>query len=272
VVLAESGSPRRGGASNDQWGTRDAGPSAPEGARGAAAENHWHSYWAAASWPRETVRAEAQDYVERLTAAVAIEPSDHVLDFGCGFGEAARLLAARVDRIALWDQSASILDAARRRLGGHGNVYVVDLSTKAGRRSAGPFSLILTHSVVQYMTELEFRNWLARWRSMLAPGGRIIVSDVPVPGSSALFETAGLIGFAVRQGILGGVMAEGVRALASYVRTRKRAPLLHLGASDIASFGAVAGLTAEVLPRNLGHRRRRLSVRFTAWPVAGPSR
>ena len=58
-------------------------------------ENHWAAYWDRLE-EHVIFRVEASDYVTRLEAALGLDPRARVLDFGCGFGFIAELLAPRV--------------------------------------------------------------------------------------------------------------------------------------------------------------------------------
>src|SRR6185503_8738757 len=97
------------------------------------------------------------------------------------------LLAPLVDEIWWWDQSNNMRAAAERNTAGLANARFCDLSAmpSAGPRGSlcggAPFDLILVNSVVQYMSPAEIWEWLGQWRSMLAPKGRLVLSDLIPP-------------------------------------------------------------------------------------------
>lgn len=238
-------------------GRGSAGP-APEG---------WRGYWESISHAR-TFRIEAADYVARLQRAVALERHWRVLDFGCGFGYVADLLATKVARLGVWDASATMRARARLNLAAHDNVEFLDLSDRARLHEAGAFDLILVHSVIQYMERQELAAWLAGWGALLAARrGRLVVSDVIVPGSDLMQDIAALIRFSARRGSLRGVLLDGARELSRYRSVRERHPLLVLTRPEIEGLARTAGLAVAFLPENLSFRPGRLTAVFHYPPV-----
>src|SRR3954447_17491295 len=66
--------------------------------------------------------AEALDAMLRVVGAPAIEPTDTVLDLGCGLGRLTRVLAGRARQVVALDVSAEMLARARELNAGLGNV------------------------------------------------------------------------------------------------------------------------------------------------------
>ena len=101
---------------------------------------------------QQIFREQSDDYVRNLESAIELDQRARVLDFGCGFGFVAELLAPRVGELFLWDASANMRRRARVKVAGCRNIRFLDLSdTQASRRDLR-FDLILVNSVVQYMT------------------------------------------------------------------------------------------------------------------------
>ena len=185
----------------------------------------WSAYWDGMEH-RHIFTVEARDHVARLHRAVPLRPSDRVLDFGCGFGHVVELLAPSVARVGYWDAAAGMRRATAGRTAALGQVTLVDLGGPVPADAVGGFDLVLANSVVQYMTRDELTGWMVRWRSLLAPGGRIVLSDIPVPGASAVAELAGMLGFAARNGFLLRALRDGVEEAHRYSRSRGSADLL----------------------------------------------
>ena len=223
-----------------------------------AASGTWRDYWEDISERRRVFEAEAEDHVQRLRASLGGLDQARVLDFGCGFGYTARFLAPHVGRIALWDGSATVRQRARLRTAHLGNVEYADLSGPAGDGD-GRYDLITVHSVVQYMGEDELRGWLARWRAMLAPGGRLVLSDLLQPATSSARELLGYLAFSLRRGFLWEALVQGVRETAGYFRARATRPLMQVTPERLQGLAADAGLRVELLPENLSYRRSRVS-------------
>lgn len=206
---------------------------------------------------------EARDHVARLRTALPLRTTDCVLDFGCGFGYTVELLASEVGDVAFWDVAANVLQLAIERTAHLGNVEVVDLGP--GRKlPLRRYDVVVVTSVIQYMRLAELECWLTRWRSMLRPGGRIVVSDVPSPEQSAIAELGEMLTFARRHGILRHALYDGVREAGRYACTRRTADLLRLTPDDLAALAADAGLAAKRLSANLTHRADRFSMILSA--------
>lgn len=111
------------------------------------------------------------------SALLSLLPSEWtVADLGCGTGEAAELLAPVVKRVLAIDQSASMLDAARERLSGVGNVQFVEgkleeLPLAAGAADAAVIVLVL-HHVSDTMRVLR------EARRIVKAGGPVVVIDM----------------------------------------------------------------------------------------------
>ena len=107
-----------------------------------------------------------------------------VLDAGCGSGP---LFAALRDRGAIvtgFDQSAKMLEIARRRLGDGADLRVADLGRPLPFPD-GAFDDVIASLVLHYL-----QDWtapLAELRRVLRPGGRLIASvDHPLQGHPLL--------------------------------------------------------------------------------------
>src|SRR5688572_20531179 len=115
-------------------------------------DERWDGYWEdlhAESW---LYREQSELYISKLAAAIPLRPDMRVLDFGCGFGFAAELLADRVREVFVWDASANMRRNTLKRLSDRANCHLLDLSDPAGAPSEPRLDLILVNSVVQYMT------------------------------------------------------------------------------------------------------------------------
>jgi trans-aconitate 2-methyltransferase len=94
-----------------------------------------------------------------------------VLDAGCGSGRVTQALLERLPRgrVIAVDESASMVDAARRRLGPEADIRVLDLLEL---ELAEPLDAILSTATFHWIAdhELLFR----RLRDALRPGGRLV--------------------------------------------------------------------------------------------------
>lgn len=222
-------------------------------------ENHWHEYWDRLE-EHVFFRVEAEDYVARLAATLGPDLGARVLDFGCGFGFVAELLARKVPALFVFDTSDHMRRQAQLRLAGYANVRILLPPAVASWPEELRLDLVLVNSVVQYMMRDEFHGWLGRWQAMLAPGGRLVLSDLLVRDVNPLREVAELLVMSAHGGCLLSVVAKALRELRHYTRTRDGQPLCRIALGDLRERARRLGLALDVLPTNLTYRRGRATV------------
>ena len=125
--------------------------------------------WDGASYDRisGTMEALALEVLERLP----LEGDEVVLDAGCGSGRIAQALAERVPRgrVIAVDQSFSMVEAARKRLGPDFDVRVADLlELELQEQLDAIFSTATFHWIADH------ERLFARLRTALRPGGRLV--------------------------------------------------------------------------------------------------
>jgi cyclopropane fatty-acyl-phospholipid synthase-like methyltransferase len=243
--------------------TFDLEPAPWRTAGGTAEGDEWSEYWEGIDEHKKVFRIEARDHVQRLLRLVPVTPATRALDFGCGFGFVACELAPYVASVALWDGAASVRRRARARTAHLGNVELGDPFEPGPR-----YDLITVHSVVQYMTVQELRDWLERWRGLLAPGGRLVLSDLLQPDTSSVRELARYLVFALRNGFFWDAFVEGVREISRYWKARQSRPLTIVTPGKIGAWGKEAGFTVRVLADNLSYRASRRTAVLTNPPAA----
>lgn len=231
----------------------------------------WDAYYNTLRHDAQLYRDQAAIYVGSLVSEVGLHPHQRVLDFGCGFGHVAALVAPRVEQLWLWEPSLHMRDEARRQTAACDNVTFVDLSTaETDPQDAGllPLDLILVNSVVQYMSPSDFTTWLRRWRDMLAPTGKLVLSDLIPPGQGALSDVADALRIVARRGGPRRAVREALGGLRGYLRPSRETPLVKVGREELTRRAGQVGLGTEVLSSNLTHFRRRwtgvLSIADTA--------
>ncbi len=223
----------------------------------------WAAYWDGMRH-RHIFTVEAGDHLRRLLLSVPIRSTDRVLDFGCGFGHVVVLLAPIAGHVSYWDAAASMREATAARTAVLANVEPVDLAGPMPPEGVEGFDLIVVNSVVQYMGREELGDWLDRWRLLLAPDGRIVLSDIPTPGGSAVGELAGMLRFAARHRFLLRALRDGFDEARRYGRSRGTTDIQRWTAAELTTLAAERDQVIKVLPINLTHRSGRLSVVLTA--------
>ena len=242
--------------------------SAPENAQ---PEHSWDAYWEELREEPEIFAAEAAEYVRRLTQAIPIDSSTRLLDFGCGFGFVGNLLSLQAGAVFLWDASPTMRRRAQRNTKGRDNVRFVDLSDAHGVPPDVRFDLILVNSVVQYMSVDELNGWLVRWRNLLAPTGRLVVSDLIPPDHATSSDLTGLLKLSARSGLITKFLLGRLREFRRYWRMRQSAPLARMSQDELRARAAAAGLVVDFLPANLTHLTGRMAAVLSRAAGSTPS-
>jgi len=113
----------------------------------------------------------------QLHAFAALADANWIVgDLGCGTGQVSAALAPFVARVVAVDTSAAMLQAAKRRLQGVGNVELRRGDLEAlpiddGRLDAATLMLVLHHVP-------EPARAIAEVGRVLKPGGRVIITDM----------------------------------------------------------------------------------------------
>jgi ubiquinone/menaquinone biosynthesis C-methylase UbiE len=143
--------------------------------------------------------------------------------------------------------------------------------------AADSIDLVLVNSVIQYLSEAELDVALARFWSVLRPGGALLIGDVISPGTPALRHVTTFLGFAARRGFLPAAVGGLAQTFVSpYRRLQKEVGLAAYTPAQMLAKLERAGFAAEQLPRNIAvspHRssylaRKRAGVDATARPAA----
>ena len=219
----------------------------------------WGSYFDGLGDHHPIFRAEAGDYVRKVAAALPMDRKTRVLDFGCGFGYAADMLAPKVKELFLWDKSKNMRRYARANTARHKNVRFLDLTDPDALSVKTGFDYILVNSVAQYMRTDDFTDWLVRWRGMLAPGGRLVISDLIPNDYNTMMDMSALIVFSARNGFLTHAIREGFSEFKRYWKTRSARPLSRIERADLRHRADAKGLSVQFLPGNLTYRKKRIT-------------
>lgn len=210
----------------------------------------WLDYWETVPEGRLLFAPESEEYVRNFLREFEPRATDRVLDYGCGFGVIARLLAPHVGAIRVWD------DAANMRRIAAGNLAGIPNAAEWDRRENG-FDYVLVNSVVQYLTAAELATKIADWAEVLGPNGRIVLSDWSEPGHSTWSDLWSLFRFSVRRGYFVRALRNTLAERGRYGATARRRPPYHPSKAEIDRFATAAGLSACYLARNLTHFRGR---------------
>ena len=142
-----------------------------------------------------------------LAALAALAGSDWVVgDLGCGTGQVSASLAPFVAKVIAVDESAAMLQAAKRRLAGLDNIdlrrgQLEDLPIDDGRLDMASLMLVLHHVP-------EPGKALAEVARALKPGGRVIIGDMLPHDRESYRQQMGHVWLGFSDDQLGGLLAE----------------------------------------------------------------
>jgi tellurite methyltransferase len=114
--------------------------------------------------------------IEIYEIVPALAPGSRVLDLGCGEGRNSLFLAQHGCRVTCIDRSADAIDKVRLaadRLGVEINALVSDI---AHLDLDSDYEVVLSHGVLYYLTNMEWRDLLSQAKERTTPGGFNIYS------------------------------------------------------------------------------------------------
>lgn len=148
------------------------------------------AFFASAAGQWDTVRGDLFGERAELPALLDLLPDDLVVgDLGCGTGQITATLAPVVARVIAVDDSREMLEAARHRLAGIGNVEV-----RAGPLEALPLDDATLDAAVMMLVLHHLPDPLHALQEaarVLKPGGRLLVVDMAAHGREEYRERMG---------------------------------------------------------------------------------
>ncbi|MGL4727459.1 MAG: class I SAM-dependent methyltransferase [Bosea sp. (in: a-proteobacteria)] len=201
----------------------------------------------------------ARGILAHLTAQSA-----SVLDYGCGEALHGEALAAQCSQLWLCDTSPTLREQLAARFAAMPQVSTIAPEMIGLGLADDSLDMVVTISVLQYMTRDELRAALHTWREKLRPGGKLVIGDVIPPDVDMLTDTLALLRFGLEGGFLMAALAGLVRtALSDYRKIREKLGLTMYAQGEIEAIIMDAGLVdVRRADHNIGHNQARMT--FTA--------
>ncbi len=221
----------------------------------------WLSFW---NSPHSIyVNAHHRDVHYRDVAmqirALVPSPDATVIDYGCGEATRADLVAEAAGRLMLSDGAPAVRESMKARFAGNPRIAVLSPEEIAALPQAS-VDLIVLNSVAQYLKVPELEALLALFRSLLAPGGKLVVGDVIPPNTSAVTEVMALMKLAWTNGFVLPALAGLMRtAFSDYRSLRTKLGLTHHTEPEILAVLAKAGFDAKRRHPNIEHNQARMT-------------
>ena len=110
----------------------------------------------------------------QVTTALDLQPTDRVLELGCGVGRIGHLLAPKVAHWEGADISANMLRVAKERLAAHGNVGFTELArTSLAPIADASMDKAYCVAVFIHMDKEDFYLYLEELARVVKPGGLV---------------------------------------------------------------------------------------------------
>lgn len=138
--------------------------------------------YSAGIYPAPSLAAAQEQKLERLCELLALEPRDHLLEIGCGWGGmamyAARTRGCHVTAITV---SREQLDLASARVAEAGLADRVTIAYRDYRELTGSFDKIVSIEMLEAVGYEFLPRYFATCARVLAPGGRLAVQSITMP-------------------------------------------------------------------------------------------
>lgn len=226
----------------------------------------WIEYWNGTTTIYTCARhRDAHDFEIAFSLVKLLDdPQSVVLDFGCGEATRAHFVANRCAKLYLMDGASNVRARLAARFAGTPNIDVLgeDWSEQI---PPGSLDLVTLNSVAQYIPAETLQHLLGKFRTLLKPGGRIVISDVIPPQLGPVRDAVELLKFAQMESFMPQAVVGLMRtAFSGYTRMRKLTRLSKFSEGDFLKLLRDGGFRAVRLPRNIGHNQRRMT--FMAEP------
>lgn len=229
----------------------------------------WRDYWDADNPIYVNDRHKTLHYrlVARDIVALVPSPSAHVLDHGSGEALSAGLVTDACEKLFLCDAAPTVRAAISARFVNRPAIMAVAPEIVDLAIPDDSLDLVVSNSLLQYLSREEFTGLLALWLAKLKPGGTLVVADVIPPGVGPLTDARALLSFAWEGGFLLAALSGLVRtALSDYRTIRGRLGLSMYTPAQMDKALHDAGFTGIRQRDNMGHNPARMS--FVAYRPA----
>jgi SAM-dependent methyltransferase len=227
------------------------------------AMSDWQSFWDSAHSIYVNARHKDVHYREIADqiAAFVPRPKARVLDYGCGEAIHADRVAAAAAEVLLCDTAPSVRAAIAARFAADPRIRVLAPDEVAALPDRS-IDLIVSNSVMQYLTPAELDRLLGLWRRLLAPAGTLVIGDVIPPDAGTLTDVIALLRYAAANGFLPAALWGLARtSLSPYRKLRSKLGVTRYTQAAFLEKLHAAGFTAERLARNMEHNTSRMTFR-----------
>lgn len=122
----------------------------------------------------DEIRSNGKITADFLRSVLQIQATDRVLEIGCGVARIGRELAPYCGEWHGSDISGNMIEHARKRTEGIGNIYLHELpEPDLSIFADGAFDCVYSTIVFMHLDKVEMYNYMVEAYRVLAPGGRV---------------------------------------------------------------------------------------------------
>jgi 2-polyprenyl-3-methyl-5-hydroxy-6-metoxy-1,4-benzoquinol methylase len=150
----------------------------------------------AATWDEKPGRIKlANDIADAILKAVALDPSEDVMDFGCGTGLLTLRLHSLVRSMTGVDSSQGMLDVLNAKVGASNlaNVRTQHFDLDHGEELKGKYDVIISSMTFHHIREI--RPLLDHFYRVLTPAGSLCIADLDLDGGKFHESNEGVFHF-----------------------------------------------------------------------------
>lgn len=206
------------------------------------------------------------EIVAKGVAAHIPSPQALVLDYGCGEALEANYLAARCEKLFLYDTAFVVRSRLRRIHIAAPNIKVLD-ETSFDELPENSLDMIAVVSVLQYVGEAELARLLTTFHDKLKDDGLLLLADIVPKNLSAWEDARALLSFGLAGGFLFAAAAGLAKtALSDYRTLREKYGLSTYDEADMAEILDEHDFSCERARENIGHNQKRMTFRARKIP------
>lgn len=132
----------------------------------------------AAEWDTPQRVKKAQREAAAIEAAVALDASMEVMEYGCGTGLVGMLLVEKVGTATFIDTSEGMLEVLSSKIEQQqlANAQVCNVDLSADSTFSGAYDLIFSSMTLHHIP--DYAALIARFSGLLKPGGKLAIIDL----------------------------------------------------------------------------------------------
>ncbi|MGE4619020.1 MAG: cyclopropane-fatty-acyl-phospholipid synthase family protein [Planctomycetota bacterium] len=177
--------------------------------------------------PDSSLEEASIEKMDRLCRKLYLQPEDHLLEIGTGWGalaiHAAKEYGCRVTTTTI---SREQHDLARTRIDESGLQGQIDLRFEDYRKLTGTYDKIISVEMIEAIGRRQFGTFWKKCGALLAPGGRLALQSITIQDHR--FETASREVDFIKRHIFPGSCIPGVSALLAAAASNSDLRLVHM--------------------------------------------